>query len=137
MANNTFVQLEQYRRKVAALEQKLTQQKKRLAQLPGKMGFKSMSDFIAALQSITVAPKAVKVAGKAKKTRKRAKITAEVIAKVKALVVKNKTGNEIAKEVGISLPSVGNIKKKLDAFGVSARSCCGTSVGRRARTAAN
>ena len=48
-----------------------------------------------------------------RQTRKRAKITAEVIAKVKALVVKNKTGNEIAKEVGISLPSVGNIKKKL------------------------
>jgi DNA invertase Pin-like site-specific DNA recombinase len=48
-----------------------------------------------------------------KKTRKRAKITPEVIAKVKALVAKNKTGNEIAKEVGISLPSVGNIKKKL------------------------
>jgi len=113
MAKNTFVQLEQYRRKVAALEQKLTQQKKRLAQLPGKMGFKSMSDFIAALESISEAPKAVKVAGKAKKSRKRAKITPEVIAKVKALVVKKKTGNEIAKEVGISLPSVGNIKKKL------------------------
>jgi hypothetical protein len=113
MANNTFVQLEQYRRTVAALEQKLTEQKKRLAQLPGKMGFKSMIDFIAALQSITVAPKAVKAAGKVKKSRKRAKITAEVIAKVKALVAKNKTGNEIAKEVGISLPSVGNIKKKL------------------------
>ncbi|MEI8090060.1 MAG: helix-turn-helix domain-containing protein [Opitutaceae bacterium] len=112
MAKNTFVQLEQYRRKVAALELKLTQQKKRLAQLPGKMGFKSMSDFIAALQSISEAPKAVKVAGQAKKSRKRAKITAEVIAKVKALVAKKKTGNEIAKEVGISLPSVGNIKKK-------------------------
>jgi hypothetical protein len=113
MAKNTFAQLEQYRRKVAALEQKLNQQKKRLAQLPGKMGFKSMSDFIAALQSISDAPKAVKAAGKAKKTRKRAKITDEVIAKVQALVAKNKTGSEIAKAVGISLPSVGNIKKKL------------------------
>jgi len=29
MAKNTFAQLEQYRRKVAALEQKLNQQKKR------------------------------------------------------------------------------------------------------------
>ena len=114
MAKNTFVQLEQYRRKVAALEQKLKQQNKRLAQLPGKLGYKSVSDLIAALKKITEAPKAVKAAGKVKKTRKRAKITPEVIAKVKALLVaKKKTGNEIAKEVGISLPSVGNIKKKL------------------------
>jgi hypothetical protein len=74
MAKNTFDQLEQYRRKVAALEQKLSQQKKRLAQLPGKLGFKSVSDLISALQSISEAPKAVKAAGKVKKTRTRSLI---------------------------------------------------------------
>jgi hypothetical protein len=113
MAKNTFAQLEQARRKVAALEQKLTQQKKRLVQLPAKMGFKSMSDFIATLQSISDLPVAVKASGKVKKTRRRAKITPEIEAKVKNLVLKNKTSSTIAKEVGISLPSVGNIKKKL------------------------
>lgn len=112
MANNTFAQLEQARRKVAALEKKLTQQKKRLAQLPAKMGFKSMSDFIAALQLISEVPLAVKAAGQVKKTRRRAKITPEIVAKVKFLVSKKKTSRAIAKEVGISLPSVGNIKKK-------------------------
>jgi hypothetical protein len=40
-------------------------------------------------------------------------ITDETRAKVKALVEAGKTGAEIAAEVGISLPSVQNIKKAL------------------------
>ena len=44
--------------------------------------------------------------------RKRAKITPELKAQVKAAVEAGKTGGAIAKELGISLPSVQNIKKE-------------------------
>jgi DNA-binding CsgD family transcriptional regulator len=45
--------------------------------------------------------------------RKRAVITAATKAQVKALTQAGKTGAEIAKAAGISLPSVQNIKKAL------------------------
>ena len=47
------------------------------------------------------------------KRRKRAIITADTKAQVKSLVIAGKTGGEIAKAIGISLPSVQNIKKEL------------------------
>lgn len=52
-------------------------------------------------------------AAKPGRRRKRAKITPEVKAQVKAGVEAGKTGSAIAKEAGISLPSVQNIKKEL------------------------
>jgi DNA-binding CsgD family transcriptional regulator len=45
--------------------------------------------------------------------RKRAKISDETRAELKKLVQAGKTGGEIATALGISLPSVQNIKKKL------------------------
>ena len=45
--------------------------------------------------------------------RRRAKITDETRDELKKLVQAGKTGNEIAKTLGISLPSVQNIKKAL------------------------
>jgi hypothetical protein len=48
-----------------------------------------------------------------KRKGKRAKITSEIKAKLKDLVKADKTGAEIAKTLGISLPSVQNIKKEL------------------------
>jgi hypothetical protein len=60
--------------------------------------------------------RSVKQARKPKtKTRKRAVITDSVRAKVKALLKAGKSGSQVAKAVGISLPSVQNIKK---AFGL-------------------
>ena len=47
------------------------------------------------------------------KTRKRAIITAAIRARVKKFVQAGKSGSKIAKAVGISLPSVQNIKKAL------------------------
>jgi hypothetical protein len=81
--------------------------------LPRKYGFASTQAFIKALRS--VAGKSVVKAGQkiAGKRRKRAVITAATKAKVKELVTAGKTGSEIAKAVGISLPSVQNIKKEL------------------------
>ncbi len=48
-----------------------------------------------------------------KKRRKRAVITDATKAEVKKLVEAGKSGGEIAKAVGISLPSVQNVKKAL------------------------
>ena len=60
-----------------------------------------------------VAPKAEKAPKAAGKKRgKRARITPELKAEVKAAVEAGKTGAVIAKELGISLPSVQNIKKE-------------------------
>ena len=52
-------------------------------------------------------------AGGKRQRRRRAKITNETRTQVKKLVEAGKTGAEIAKTVGISLPSVQNIKKAL------------------------
>ncbi len=52
-------------------------------------------------------------AGVKKKRRKRAVITEAMRAEVKKMSAAGKTGKEIAKAVGVSLPSVQNIKKAL------------------------
>jgi len=103
--------------KVAELEKSIaTELNKELAALPGKYGFDSLAAFLSAVRSASHGKKPAaskaKVAG-GKRRRKRAVITAETKAKVKSLVEAGKTGAEIAKAVGISLPSVQNIKKDL------------------------
>lgn len=102
--------------KVQKLEQAVVAKRnKALAKLHVQHGFDSIDSFIAALKSAAGGRKAKAKAG-AKATggrRKRAIITPEVKAKVKAMSEAGKTGAEIAKATGISLPSVQNIKKEL------------------------
>jgi hypothetical protein len=108
--------------KVAELEQDIAAELNReLASLPEKYGFDSVPAFVAAVQSASRGKgkgqgrgrgRAKAAAGTGKR-RKRAVITADTKAKVKTLVADGKTGAEIAKAVGISLPSVQNIKKEL------------------------
>jgi hypothetical protein len=106
-------------RQQAALEAKFNAQ---LAALPAQFDFKSAADFIAAFKAATGAGGAsVKPASKAKRgrpagaksRRKRTKITDEIRAQVGDLVKAGKTNEEVAKTVGISAPSVQNIKKAL------------------------
>ena len=114
MVTNKIRLLRTTKAKVAKLEQSIKAQlAKELASLPRKYGFSSPHDFIKAVRS--VAGKALVSAGKkvGGKRRKRAVITADTKAKVKSLVEAGKTGGEIAKSVGISLPSVQNIKREL------------------------
>jgi len=111
--------------KVAALEKSIaTELNRELAGLPGQYGFETVDEFVAAVKAASgakskggakakSAPKPAAPKGGEKKRRKRAVITAETKAKVKSLVEGGKTGSQIAKEVGISLPSVQNIKKEL------------------------
>lgn len=95
----------------AAIE---TERTAELAALPGKYGYDSVKAFIKALKAAAGGGRRKRGAGKkaAGGKRKRAKITPELKAQVKAAVEAGKTGAAIAKELGISLPSVQNIKKE-------------------------
>jgi hypothetical protein len=107
--------------KVAELEATIASE---LAALPASYGFESVDTFIKAVRAASGKrrgrkPGAAKSASAkaAPKARKRAKITDETRAEVKKLVEAGKTGSEIAKAVGISLPSVQNVKKQLGLVG--------------------
>jgi hypothetical protein len=92
-----IAKLEKAKADIAIAEAKLASDRvTALAKLPSDYGFSDLK-----------APKAAK--------GKRAKITDEIKAQVKALAESGKTGQEIAKALGISAPSVQNIKK---AFGM-------------------
>jgi hypothetical protein len=105
------------RSKVAALEKKLRKQQSKLLALPEKFGFKSVDEMIVAMRSAAKESGHVAVSGAKKPRRKRATINAETEAKVKALVEKGDTGSKIAAAVGISVPSVAKIKKRLGLVG--------------------
>ncbi|MFM7749879.1 MAG: helix-turn-helix domain-containing protein [Opitutaceae bacterium] len=124
MLLNKLNQLKAARAKVASLEKSIeTKLNRELAALPEKYGFESASDLAEAI--VAAAGKgAARPAGKRRgrkpakakaagggRRRKRAKITDETREQVKKMVAEGKTGTEIAKTVGISLPSVQNIKK--------------------------
>jgi len=109
---------------IAKLETEISQAlPSELAALPAIYGFKSAKDFLKAFKAAVAsgASKKAKKAGKkasAKaaapskaKGRKRARITDEIKAQVKTLAQEGKSGAAIAKALGISLPSVQNIKK--------------------------
>jgi len=117
MVKDIKQEIEIAKAKVAELEGFLKNQGK-LARLPFDFGYADLKSFIKALKRAAgakpaKAAKAAKV-GKAKKGKrgKRARITPEVKEAVKAAVAAGKTGAVIAKELGISLPSVQNIKKE-------------------------
>ena len=114
MVTNKLKLLEDTKAKVAKLEKAIAAQLSReLASLPRKYGFSSPQAFLKAFRSVAgdaLVSAGNKVGGK---RRKRAIITADTKAQVKNLVIAGKTGGEIAKAIGISLPSVQNLKKEL------------------------
>jgi len=114
--------LEAARAKVAALEQSISAERnEELVALPAQFGFSDVASFVAAVKAAAGVrrgrrPKVSQPAAARTtvgKPRKRAKITDAMRAEVKKLVEAGKSGTEIAKAVGISLPSVQNIKKAL------------------------
>ena len=121
-----IAELEKAKAKIAQAEAKLAADRTTaLAKLPGDYGYTSLNDFIKALTlaagkakkakaakagKATKAPKAPKAEKAAK--RGRTKITPELKEQVIAAVKADKSGAEIAKAFGISLPSVQNIKKE-------------------------
>jgi hypothetical protein len=123
MVTETIKELEAARSKVAALEAALAKKNKALTSLHTKHGFANIDDFISALKDANrggrgpgrraSAPAAAAPSSGSKKRSKRAKITPEMKQELKSLVGQGKTGAVIAKTLGISLPSVQNIKKEL------------------------
>lgn len=107
--------------KLAELEVVATKQSAAaLSGLPKEFGFSNVEEFIAALKEANPARgrgrKAKKAAGTASKpgrARKRARITPETKERVKTMAGEGSTGAAIAKALGISVPSVQNIKKEL------------------------
>ena len=115
-------QVEAARAKLAALEKAASaEQNKVLAALPAKLGYADVKSLIAALQAVegpqhkgpAAKADAAKAPAKGRKRRTRAVVTDATRAEVKKLVEAGKTGGEIAKIVGVSLPTVQNIKKAL------------------------
>ncbi len=115
MVTDKIKQLTEYQQKVEKLKKTVAGQlKQALASLHKKYGFATTHDLINALKDFAGGKRVGRVAKSAGgKKRKRAKITPEMKQKLKSQVEAGKTGTEIAKSLGISLPSVQNIKKEL------------------------
>src|ERR1700678_2943764 len=114
MVTNKIKALATAKSRISELERSIAAGLKReLAELPGQYGFDSVAPFIRELKA--AAGKRGRPANKSvqKKRRKRAKITNATRAGVRKLVGAGKTGSQIASALGISLPSVQNIKKAL------------------------
>jgi hypothetical protein len=118
MVTKQIKELEVTKAKIISLEKSIAKRlHKELSSLHEKYGFSSIDDFVKALKGTFsggssrkgARAKVAKVSGA--KRRKRAVITDETRATVKKLVESGKTGSQIAKSLGISLPSVQNIKK--------------------------
>jgi hypothetical protein len=114
MVTEKIKELEATKAKLAKLEHTVAVElRKELAGLPASYGFDSVNAFIAAVSDAAGGRRGRGKAAGGKKRRRRAVITDATRSEVKKLSVAGKTGAEIAKAVGISLPSVQNIKKAL------------------------
>lgn len=110
MVTDKLKELEATKAKMAGLMKEIEAQlAKELSVLPEKYGFANVNDFITAVKASTRGRRG----GKGGKRRTRAVITDDTRAQVKKLVAAGSTGAEIASTLGISLPSVQNIKKAL------------------------
>jgi hypothetical protein len=120
MITSKLKKLDAVRAQLAHLEKTVeTELRQELAVLHKQYGFSDLKSFFKAVRAAAGGgierarqkPGRPKKAVATPKTRKRAKITAAIRARVKKLVQAGKSGSKIAKAVGISLPSVQNIKK--------------------------
>jgi DNA-binding NarL/FixJ family response regulator len=122
MITQKLKELHALKAKAAALEQEIAAERaKDLASLPAQFGFSDASAFAAAVLAASGGRRGRRgrpARANAKQGREggrkpRATVTDEMRAELKKLVKAGKTGNEIAKTLGISLPTVQNIKKAL------------------------
>ncbi|MEN9661598.1 MAG: hypothetical protein RL324_547 [Verrucomicrobiota bacterium] len=115
MLNDKLKKLAVQKARLEKLEQALLAETQReLAGLPAEYGFANVKDFIKAVKKAAAGGRRGPAkAQTGKKRRARAVITDATRARVKSMVDAGKTGGEIASAVGISLPSVHNIKKSL------------------------
>ena len=111
MPSNKLKELAAYKAKVAALEKAIAaEQAKKLANLHKEVGFESTEALITALKGL----KTKKAPRRAVKRRaKRTRITDTIKAEVGKAVKAGMKGAEIARQHGISIPSIQNIKNEL------------------------
>ena len=83
-----------------------------LASLPAKYDYDSVEEFIRAVRK-AYGKKHRRKSGGRKSSGRRAKITDAIRGELKLLVGQGLPGHTIAKKLGISVPSVHNIKKEL------------------------
>lgn len=120
MFSTKLKELTDARAKLASLEQAIASElTAELLALPSRYGFANSEDFIAAVRAAG-GPRRGRGPGRKTietkpptKRRKRTVVTDEIRAEVKKLTKAEKTGAEIAKSLGISLPTVQNIRKAL------------------------
>lgn len=115
--------LDALKMRVAELEREIAAElNEELARLPAQFGFHDTASFIDALREAAGDRNGGHRASTGRpKTRKRVKITDRIRSRVRQLAENGETGAAIAKRVGISLPSVQNIKKALGLVKSSAR----------------
>lgn len=112
MVTDKLKELEATKAKMADLVKTIeSERNKELRTLPEKYGFESLGAFLKAVKAAGGGRTGKKGGAKGKRTR--AVITDDTRAQVKKMVGAGKTGAEIAETLGISLPSVQNIKKAL------------------------
>jgi hypothetical protein len=115
MVINLIRALKKEEKKAAALESRIAKELgKEFLQLPTFYGFDSVQQFVdAVVKAHAGTPKGKAGGTAASKKRKRATITDAVRVKVGKMIKAGASGSKIAKAVGISLPSVYNIKAAL------------------------
>jgi hypothetical protein len=117
MTSDKIKELEATKAKIASLEKSIAAElRAELSELPRQYGFETVQAFVKAVKAAAgkgrgKAKAAAKKSGAGKRTR--AKITDATRAELKKLADAGKSGPEIAAALGISLPSVQNIKKAL------------------------
>ena len=111
MASNKLKEIAAYKAKIAALEKEVAAEKrKKLTNLHKEVGLGSTAELIAELQNLK---KSRSSKSKPASSGKRARITPAIKEGVGKAVKAGKKGAEIAKQFGISIPSIQNIKTEL------------------------
>ena len=110
MAKNKLKEIAAYKAKIAALEKEVVaERQQKLSGLHKEVGLESTEALIAALRSLGKSPRKSAAPRKGKRTR----ITPAIKQGVGKAVEAGKKGAEIARQFGISIPSIQNIKKEL------------------------
>ncbi|MDR2673717.1 MAG: helix-turn-helix domain-containing protein [Opitutaceae bacterium] len=106
-------ELEELKARAVKLEASIeTERTAELAALPGQYGYGDINEFIKALKKAFEARGGGGETSAAGDKRTRVKITPEIKEQVKAATLEGQSGSAIAEKLGISLPSVQNIKKE-------------------------
>jgi len=104
MATDKAKALEEYKNKIAELEAEIEAERiQKLATLHESVGLASTADLIEALQSL----------GSKAKKGKRARITPAMKEQIGKALKSGEKGSAVARQFGVSVPTIQNIKKEL------------------------